>query len=117
MADKASPGSKSVQNILMAFLFGGLICTIGQILVNLYMQAGLSLKDARAVVSVTLVGLGALLTALRIYDNIAKHAGAGTLVPITGFANSIVAPAIEFKSEERVIITPSQKCRCFRRVC
>ena len=103
MADKASPGSKSVQNILMAFLFGGLICTIGQILVNLYMQAGLSLKDARAVVSVTLVGLGALLTALRIYDNIAKHAGAGTLVPITGFANSIVAPAIEFKSEGHIM--------------
>ena len=103
MADKASPGSKSVQNILMAFLFGGLICAIGQILVNLYMQAGLSLKDARAVVSVTLVGLGALLTALRIYDNIAKHAGAGTLVPITGFANSIVAPAIEFKSEGHIM--------------
>ena len=104
MADKASPGSKSVQNILMAFLFGGLISTIGQILVNLYMQAGLSLKDARAVVSVTLVGLGALLTALRIYDNIAKHAGAGTLVPITGFANSIVAPAIEFKIAGPVLV-------------
>ena len=103
MADKASPGSKSVKNVVLAFVFGGAICTIGQLLQNLYMLAGMELKDARGAVSVTLIFLGALLTALRIFDNIAKYAGAGTLVPITGFANSIVAPAIEFKSEGYVM--------------
>lgn len=103
MAYNASPGSKTAKNITLAFLFGGTICTIGQVLGNLYMQAGLEQKEARAAVSVTLVFLGALLTALRVYDNIAKHAGAGTLVPITGFANSIVAPAIEFKSEGHIM--------------
>lgn len=82
-----------------AFLIGGLICTLGQGLAQLYMNAGLPELDARAAVSVTLVGLGALLTALKVYDNIAKFAGAGTLVPITGFSNAIVSPAIEFKTE------------------
>lgn len=103
MTDRASPGSKSVKNVVLAFMFGGTICTIGQLLQNLYMLAGMELKDARGAVSVTLIFLGALLTALRIFDNIAKYAGAGTLVPITGFANSIVAPAIEFKSEGYVM--------------
>ncbi len=99
MTDKASPGSKSFKNIFFAFLVGGIICTIGQVLVNLYIKTGLSLDDARAAVSVTLVGLGAALTAIHVYDNIAKFAGAGSLVPITGFSNSIVSPAIEFKNE------------------
>ena len=103
MTDKASPGSKSFKNILMAFLFGGVICTIGEILFSLYTVFGLDEKNARIVVSVTLIGLGALLTALQVYDNIAKHAGAGTIVPITGFANSVVAPAIEFKSEGHIL--------------
>ena len=103
MTDKASRGTKSVKNIPLAFLFGGLFCTIGQILLNIYKNTGMNQKDASAAVSVTLVGLGALLTALKVYDNIAKHAGAGSLVPITGFANSIVAPAIEFKSEGHVM--------------
>lgn len=87
----------------MAFLVGGAICTLGQFLVNLFLQLGLELKDARAFVSISLIFLSALLTALKIYDNIAKHAGAGSLVPITGFANSIVAPAMEFKSEGYII--------------
>lgn len=99
MADQASPGSKTWKNILMAFLIGGLICTIGQALIALYQYIGLEQQDARTAVSVTLVGLGALLTALKVYDNIAKVGGAGTLVPITGFSNAIVSPAIEFKSE------------------
>lgn len=99
MADKASPGSPYLKNSLMAFLFGGAICTGGQALANLYMSAGLAAKDAKSWVSVTLIALSAILTALKVYDNIAKHAGAGTLVPITGFANSVVAPAMEFKSE------------------
>ena len=103
MTDKASPGSKSFKNILMAFLFGGAICTIGEILFSLYTVFGLDEKNARIVVSVTLIGLGALLTALQVYENIAKHAGAGTIVPITGFANSVVAPAIEFKSEGHIL--------------
>lgn len=103
MAEKASPGSTYGKNMLLAFLVGGLICATGQALANLYMQMGLDLKDARAWVSISLVALSALLTALKVYDNIAKYAGAGTLVPITGFANSIVSPAMEFKSEGYVI--------------
>ena len=88
---------------LKAFLVGGLICSLGQALTNLYLLLNLSLTDARTLTSVSLVFLGGLLTSIGIYDNIAKHAGAGTLVPITGFANSIVAPAIEFKSEGFVL--------------
>lgn len=103
MTNKASPGTTCLKNMILAFLTGGLLCSIGEFLLKMYLNLGLEKKDASASVSITLVGLGALLTALRIYDNIAKHAGAGTLVPITGFANSIVAPAIEFKSEGHVM--------------
>ena len=103
MADKASPGTTFGKNMFFAFVVGGGICALGQALVNLYMQYNLELKDARAWVSISLIALSALLTALKIYDNLAKYAGAGTLVPITGFANSIVAPAMEFKSEGYVI--------------
>ncbi len=103
MTKKASPSSPSFKNCSLAFLSGGAICTIGQILTTIYQNLGMSLKDARNLVSVTLVFLGAFLTAIHVYDNIAKHAGAGTLVPITGFANSIVAPAIEFKSEGHIM--------------
>lgn len=103
MSERASPKSKVFRNSLLAFVFGGTICTIGQTLSMLYKSLGLDQKGASAAVSVTLIFLGALLTALRVYDNIAKHAGAGTLVPITGFANSIVAPAIEFKSEGHIM--------------
>lgn len=103
MTSKASPSTNSAKNISLAFLAGGVLCTIGQVLMMLYQNAGLNVKEAGGAVSVTLVGLGALLTALRVYDDIAKYAGAGTLVPITGFANSIVAPAIEFKSEGHIL--------------
>lgn len=103
MAQKASPGTNAVKNSSMAFLFGGGICTLGQIIRNIYMSFGFSLEDASTFVSITLIALSAILTALRVYDNIAKHAGAGTLVPITGFANSIVAPAMEFKNEGYVV--------------
>ena len=100
MTKKASPNSKLCLNCLKAFLIGGIICTIGQGLIDLYSKVlGMSLTDARTLTSVSLVFLGGLFTSLGIYDNIAKHGGAGTLVPITGFANSIVSPAIEFKSE------------------
>ena len=103
MTSLASPDSKTALNCLKAFLVGGLICSLGQALTNLYLLLNLSLADARTLTSVSLVFLGGLLTSIGIYDNIAKHAGAGTLVPITGFANSIVAPAIEFKSEGFVL--------------
>lgn len=103
MAEKASPGSPYLKKSLMAFLFGGGICCFGQALVHLYMSLGLELKEARAFVSISLIGISVILTAFKVYDNIAKIAGAGTLVPITGFANSIVAPAMEFKSEGLVM--------------
>ena len=103
---KASPKSPIMKDCLLAFISGGFICTIGQLLSDIYMkQINLPQKEAQAWVSVTLVGLGAFLTAINIYDNIAKYAGAGTIVPITGFANSIVSPAMEFKSEGYVLGT------------
>lgn len=114
MVQQVSPRSPVLKNCLFAFLFGGAICALGQGIANLFMLLGFTLRDARTFVSVSLIFLSAALTAFGVYDNIAKHAGAGTLVPITGFANSMVSPALEFKSEERVIITLSQKCRCFR---
>lgn len=99
MTKKASPASPGLKNCIWAFTVGGAICAAGQGLLNLFLQMGLELKDARAAVSISLIALSALLTALKVYDNIARHAGAGTLVPITGFANSVVSPAMEFKSE------------------
>lgn len=99
MAKQASPPSAFVKNSVMAFLFGGAICTMGQGIMQGYLMLGLDTKNARAAVSITLIGLAAILTAFKVYDNIAKIAGAGTLVPITGFSNSIVSPAMEFKSE------------------
>ena len=98
MAQQASPPSTFVKNSVMAFLFGGAICTIGQGILEGYLMLGMDVKNARAAVSITLIGLAAILTAFKVYDNIAKIAGAGTLVPITGFSNSIVSPAMEFKS-------------------
>ena len=86
-----------------AFWVGGLICAVGQVVVELATGAGMAIKEARLLCSLTLIALSAVLTGLNVYDNIAKHAGAGTLVPITGFANSIVSPAIEFKSEGLVL--------------
>ncbi len=104
MADKASPGTTYGKNLFFAFVVGGGICAFGQLLANLFIQyGGLAVKDAKSWVSISLIALSAVLTALKVYDNLAKYAGAGTLVPITGFANSIVAPAMEFKSEGYVI--------------
>ena len=99
MVKQASPNSPVLKNCVFAFLFGGFICTNGQVLCQLNQNLGLELKDARAFVSVSLILISAVFTALGWYDNIAKVAGAGTLVPITGFANSMVSPAMEFKSE------------------
>ena len=94
-----SPKSPMWRDCLMAFFVGGLICTLGQLAINGYTALGLERQDASTAASMSLVALSALLTGLSLYDNIAKHAGAGTLVPITGFANSVAAPAVEFKTE------------------
>ena len=99
MAQKASPSSPTGKNCLLAYITGGGICVLGQFLCNLYQQWGLSLPMARAGVSISLIFLSALLTGLGCFDSIARFAGAGTLVPITGFANAVVSPAMEFKSE------------------
>lgn len=103
MNKQASPRSPVLKNCVWAFLVGGLVCALGQVIVELATVAGMELKDARLLCSITLIALSAVLTGLNVYDDIAKHAGAGTLVPITGFANSIVSPAIEFKSEGLVL--------------
>lgn len=93
---KKSPLGKDLLN---SFLIGGLICVVGQLILNGYTALELSEQDAAAATSVSLVFLSAVLTALSVYDDLAKIAGAGTLVPITGFANAVVSPAIEFKAE------------------
>ena len=94
-----APKSPIIKDCLFAFLIGGLICAIGQLIMNGYAALGLEKTDAGTATSMTLVALSALLTGLSLYDNVAKYAGAGTLVPITGFANAIAAPAVEFKTE------------------
>ena len=96
---QAAPKSPIWKDCINAFWIGGLICTLGQAFINLYIWLGLEKSDASTAGSMSLVTLSALLTGLSLYDNIAKYAGAGTLVPITGFANSITAPAVEFKTE------------------
>ena len=99
LIDELSPKSPIWKNCIYAFVIGELICTVGQLILNGYTALGLEKEDAGTATSMTLVAISALLTGLSLYDNIAKHAGAGTLVPITGFANSITAPAVEFKTE------------------
>ena len=99
MIGEMAPKSPIWKDCLNAFWIGGLICCIGQLIMNGYTALGLDKTDSGTATSMTLVAMSALLTGLSLYDNIAKHAGAGTLVPITGFANSITAPAVEFKTD------------------
>ena len=99
LVKEMSPKSPLGRDCRNAFVIGGLICAIGQFFINTYVNFGLEKQDASTAASMTLVVISAILTGLSLYDNIAKHAGAGTLVPITGFANSIAAPAVEFKTE------------------
>lgn len=101
------PRSKAARNMLRAFVSGGLICALGQVLRSLYERAGIE-SEAAGAVSVTLVLLGALLTAFGVYDKIAKFGGAGTLVPITGFANAVVSPALEYKTEGNITGTAAK---------
>lgn len=99
MLGNQSPPSNLLLDMAWAFVVGGLICTIGQAISEFYKSRGLDQTAVSAATAITLVFLGGLLTALHLYDKIAKKAGAGTLVPITGFSNAIVSPAMEFKSE------------------
>ena len=97
--DKKSPDSKLFLNISRAFLVGGLICTLGQFFMNSFKAMGLDKDITASLTSVVMIFLGVLFTALNIYDDLGRFAGAGSIVPITGFANSIASPAMEYKSE------------------
>lgn len=99
MVKQATPKPPVIKNIIWAFIVGGLICTLGQFFQNTFMDAGIPKKDASVLTSVVMVFLGAFFTGLGVYDELGRRAGAGSVVPITGFANSIVSPAMEFKRE------------------
>ncbi|MCL2082996.1 MAG: SpoVA/SpoVAEb family sporulation membrane protein [Oscillospiraceae bacterium] len=101
-AEKKAPKSKVWRDTLVAWASGGTVCVIGQILVNVFVRYGMPQKLAFTTASIVLIFIAALLTALHIYDSIAKWAGGGMLVPITGFSNAMTAPAMEFKSEGMV---------------
>ena len=109
LTKKASPPSPVAGDCIRAFLVGGAVCCFGQLLLNLYQSVGAEASSAKSLVSVTLVFITAMLTAAHVYDNYARFAGAGSLVPITGFANAVASPAVEFKSDERDIIGLSRK--------
>ena len=100
---KLSPPSPKVKDFICAYVIGGIICVIGQLFTELYEHLEFSEKAVKMAVPVTLIFIAALLTGLKLFDKIAKHAGAGTLVPITGFSNAVVSPAIEFKAEGYVL--------------
>ena len=108
MVDKASPNSPKILNCVKAFVFGGSICLIGQILSAILENAGLGEKEVSTAVSCALIIITAVLTGAGVFDKIARHAGAGTFVPITGFANAVVSPALEFRHEGFVLGTAAQ---------
>ena len=101
--EKKSPNSKLLRNIVRAFVVGGLICAIGQLFSNIFKSMGLDSDFAASLTAMTMVFLGALFTGLNVYDELGRFAGAGSIVPITGFANSIVSPAMEYKSEGYIL--------------
>ena len=107
LAKKYSPPSPLGKDCLFAFLIGGTICTFAEVL-NLWFSSSMEEKESRTLAMVIIVALTAILTGIGVFDNIAKHAGAGTMVPITGFANSIVSPAMEFRTEGTVTGTAAQ---------
>lgn len=109
LVDDFTPKNNILKNCLMAFVFGGSICTIGEIVKNLFITfANTSKDDAGVITSVILIGSSALLTGLGVYDDLGKIGGAGTIVPITGFANSVVSPALEFKKEGLILGTAAK---------
>ena len=95
--------SPIIKNVILAFVFGGLICIIGQIITDTCIKCGIEKNTASMVTTIVLIFLGAFLTAIRVYAKIGKYAGAGSIIPITGFSNSIVAPAIEFKLDDYIL--------------
>lgn len=103
LSKQISPRPTVIKNTIRAFFVGGFICMIGQIIINLFVLGGLKSPEASAAATAVLIFLGALLTGLGVYDDITRFAGAGSIVPVTGFANSIVAPALEFKREGYVL--------------
>ncbi len=103
LIEKYSPGSTIFKNSLLAFIFGGLICVIGELIKMLYLKFGADEKTAGILVTVTLIFIAALLTGLGLFDKIARYAGAGTLVPVTGFSNAVVSEAMDAKSEGYVL--------------
>ncbi|MDD4716124.1 MAG: stage V sporulation protein AC [Oscillospiraceae bacterium] len=103
LVDSKAKKSPMGKNLVWAFVVGGLICVLGQAIMNLFLYFKLDQLNAGTATSITLIFLSALFTGLKLYDNLAKYAGAGTLVPITGFANAVVSPALEFKSEGMVM--------------
>lgn len=105
---KHTPKNNCLKNCIFAFIYGGAICTIGEFIKNLLINAGINNEEAGTIVLIILIGTSALLTGLGLYDKIGKIGGAGTIVPITGFANSVVAPALEFKTEGFVLGTAAK---------
>lgn len=99
---KKAKKSPILKDTLLAFTVGGAICVIGQVIMDIALSQGLSAADAGTVTTIALVGLSALLTGLNLYNKLARFGGAGTLVPVTGFANAVVSPAMDFKSEGMV---------------
>ncbi|NLO40893.1 MAG: stage V sporulation protein AC [Ruminiclostridium sp.] len=102
-SQQQAPRTKKAKNLLLAFLVGGIICTIGQLILNLLLGAGMAKDDASAVTTLAMIFLGAFLTGINVYDNIGRIGGAGAAIPVTGFANSIVSPAMEYKKEGYVM--------------
>lgn len=106
IVDEYTPKNKKMRNFVLAFIFGGTICLLGEIIKNIYMAIfNVPQNEASVMSSVTLVALSALLTGLGVYDDLGKYGGAGTVVPITGFANSVVSPALEYKREGYILGT------------
>ena len=108
MTDKASPNSPILLNCLKAFVFGGGICAFAQVITSLLEKTGISEKGLKLAAPAIIIIITAILTGIGVYDKIARHAGAGTIVPISGFANSVVAPALEFQHEGYVLGTAAQ---------
>lgn len=108
MTEAASPNSPVIKNCINAFLFGGGICLFGQLLNTLFEKMKLSENEIKLATPATIIIITAILTGIGVFDKIAKHAGAGTIVPITGFANSVVSPALEFKHEGLILGTAAQ---------
>ena len=103
MTKKASPPSPKVKDFILAYIVGGAICVMGQLFIELYSYLKLDEKIVKMLVPITIISIAAFLTGIGVFDKIARKAGAGTLVPITGFANAVVSPAIEFKNEGYIL--------------